>query len=304
MPPAAPGIHLLHKPIGPTSFTLVKAELDALASRTARQGRRLPRLCHGGTLDPFASGLLLILVEPATRLFDHLHDIPKIYELSIRWGIETDNGDPLGKVVLQGDASHLSPQLLEESLATFHGWQEQVPPATSAKRIDGERAYEKAHRGETVILPPSRVYLHEALWLSHDLPRESRLRVTVRGGFYVRALVRDLGRRLRCGAFVSALHRTAIGPWRDPGPGQRVEVHGADLMPWLPTRMLSDQDVGDLRQKQPIAAGGLLAPTWPLPAGFPQSRPLVRGFHRDLFCFLLADNEGQLTVLSSFSGGL
>ena len=179
-----------------------------IESMPAREGRERPRVCHGGTLDPFASGLLLILVEPATRLFDHLHAIPKVYEATVRWGIETDNGDPGGKVTFTGDASALNAAQLDAALATFVGWHDQIPHATSAKRIDGERAYLKAHRGETVVMPASRVYLHEARWLGHNLPGESRLRMIVRGGYYVRALVRDLGRMLGCGGHLSGLHRT------------------------------------------------------------------------------------------------
>src|SRR5580658_2568174 len=190
-----PGIHLLHKPVGPTSFSIVQA---CIQSTPAHPGHSAPRICHGGTLDPFASGLLLILVEPATRLFDYLHDIPKVYEATVRWGIETDNGDPQGQVVSTGDASHLAPEQLDAALQTFVGWHEQIPHPTSAKRIDGERAYVKAHRGEGVVMPPSRVYLHQAQWLSHDLPTSSRLRVTVRGGYYIRALARNLGQHLGC----------------------------------------------------------------------------------------------------------
>lgn len=296
-----PGIHLLHKPVGPTSFSLVQAQLEAARSH---KDRKPPRLCHGGTLDPFASGLLLMLVEPATRLFDYLHDIPKTYHATVRWGVETDNGDPLGSVVSQGDASRLTEPLLDAALLPFMGWQEQVPPATSAKRIDGERAYEKVHRGEAVSLPPSRVYLHEARWLGHDLPGVSQLLLTVRGGFYVRALVRDLGRQLGCGAHVAALHRTAIGPWSDPGPGQQVAVSGADVMPWLPVAALSDQDVGDLRQKKPIACSKQSPGSWSLPSGFPQPVALVRGFHRGKFCFLLRDEGGKLSALAPLRQGL
>ncbi len=194
-----PGIHLLHKPKGPTSFSLVQACIKS------NDKLKAPKICHGGTLDPFATGLLLILVEPATRLFDHLHAIPKIYEATIRWGIETDNGDPLGRVTFTGDPSPLRPRQLDEALKNFIGWQDQTPPPTSAKRIGGERAYQKAHRGETFDLPPSKVYLHKATWLSHNLPHESQLQLSVRGGYYVRALARDLGRLLGCGAS----HRTA-----------------------------------------------------------------------------------------------
>ncbi len=94
-----PGIYLFHKPVGPTSFSLV---------RSAMAGAGRLKVCHGGTLDPFAHGLLLMLVGPATRLFDYLHGVPKVYEGTVRWGVETDNGDLLGKVVLEGDASGLS----------------------------------------------------------------------------------------------------------------------------------------------------------------------------------------------------
>ncbi len=175
-----PGIHLLHKPVGPTSFSIVQSCIESLGDE---RGRRRTKLCHGGTLDPFAHGLLLILAGSATKLFEHQHTVTKVYEATVRWGLETDNGDPLGKAVFTGDASGLAPRQLDDALATFAGWREQVPPATSAKRIGGERAYQKAHRGESFELPPSRVYLHAARWLDHDLPRESRLQIVVRGGY-------------------------------------------------------------------------------------------------------------------------
>jgi tRNA pseudouridine55 synthase len=306
----SPGIHLVHKPVGRTSFSLVKEALLAAGnSPRLPLPRRREAICHGGALDPFASGLVLLLVEPATKLFDHLHAIPKSYEATVRWGIETDNGDPLGRVVSTGDASALAPRLLDDALAGFVGWKDQVPPATSNKRIAGERAYVKAHRGETFELPPSRVYLHEARWLGHDLPRESRLRIVSRGGYYVRALARDLGRLLGCGAHLATLHRTAIGPWTDPGPDRRVELHGRDLLPWAATRVLTDQEVGELRKGRTIAAGETIAPDWPLPPGFADPlapEPLaVRGFHLGRLSFLLVGAEqGRWRASAAFPGGL
>lgn len=296
-----PGIHLLHKPVGSTSFSIVQKCLDDLR---ADRSRRSPKLCHGGTLDPFASGLLLILVEPANKLFDYLHDIPKTYETTVRWGTETDNGDPHGNIIHTGDASHLTPSLLDETLASFIGWREQTPHATSAKRIDGERAYVKVHRGETVVMKPAQVYLHEATWLSHDLPYQSRLRITTRGGYYVRALARDLGTVLKCGAHLSQLHRTAIGPWRDPGLNQTTIINGEAVMPWLPVRELSDQDVGDLRQETAIDRGDLRAGSWAMPQGFPQPREMVRGIHRERFCFLLKPENEKLLRAVNLRGGV
>jgi tRNA pseudouridine55 synthase len=300
-----PGIHLLHKPVGPTSFSLVQTYLQTARSEQASHpGHRPPRICHGGTLDPFASGLLLMLIEPATRLFDYLHGIPKTYEATVVWGIETDNGDPHGRVTLTGDASGLSNERLNEVLQQFVGWHEQTPHATSAKRIDGQRAYIKAHRGEEVVMPASRVYLHQAQWLSHDLPGSSRLRIIVRGGYYVRALARDLGKTLCCGAHLSQLHRTAIGPWMDPGPNRIVELNGRDLLPWAATRILTDQEIGQLRQGLVIPTGELIAPDWALPDGFPDPEAPVRGFHLDKFCFLLTPKDAGLGILTPLHGGL
>jgi tRNA pseudouridine55 synthase len=296
-----PGIHLVHKPAGPTSFSVVQ---ECLSRTKPLPSGKKPKICHGGTLDPFAEGLLLILVEPATRLFDCLHDIPKTYEAVIRWGVETDNGDPLGKVVAKADSTGLTVEQLEEALAPFAGWHEQIPPATSAKRIDGERAYEKVQRGETVVMPPSRVYLHEARWIEHHLPGESRLRITVKGGFYVRAMARDLGRNLGCGAHLVELRRLAIGPYNDPGPGRSVALSGRDILPWLRTRILEDSDIGELRKTETIRLGHMLPPQWPIPAGFPLPAPHVRGFHGDRFCFLLIPEGGRLRMVSPLRGGL
>ena len=196
--------------------------MRALATQAEAEGGRGKKLsiCHGGTLDPFAEGLLLLLVGPATRLMDFLHPIPKTYEAEVVWGAETDNGDLHGRILREGSPAALTPAALDAALAGFLGFREQVPPAHSNKRVDGERAYVKAHRGEAVELPPSTVYLHAAEWLSHALPRRSRLRLTCKGGYYVRALARDLGRTLGCGAHLGKLRRTAIGPWLDPGPGR------------------------------------------------------------------------------------
>jgi tRNA pseudouridine55 synthase len=164
--------------------------------------------------------------------------------------------------------------------------------------VGGEPAYRKAHRGEEVVLPASRVYLHEARWLEHELPRSSRLELTCRGGFYVRALARDVGRVLGCGAHLSKLHRAAIGPWEDPGPGRRVGLHGRALLPWCSTRELSDAEVGELRRERPIPRGRLLAPDWRLPAGFPDPEAPVRGFHQGHLVMLLRERDGQLAAVS------
>ncbi|MFP2908583.1 tRNA pseudouridine(55) synthase TruB [Pyxidicoccus sp. 3LFB2] len=295
-----PGIYRVHKPVGPTSFSVVQSFLE---ETRAQPGKRVP-VCHGGTLDPFAEGLLLVLVGGATRLFELLHAVPKTYEAEVVWGTEMDTGDLHGKPVHQGDAAALTPEALDAALARFIGWQEQVPPATSAKKVGGEPAYRKAHRGEVVELPPSRVYLHSARWLSHALPRSSRLLLTCRGGYYVRSLARDVGRVLGCGAHLAALRRTAIGPWEDPPPGQRIGLHGRELLPWSRVRPLTDQEVGELRRERGIPTGAVQPPDWRLPAGFPDPEAPVRGFHQGRLTFLLREREGALWSETELRGGL
>lgn len=264
-------------------------------------GKRLP-LCHGGALDPFAEGLILILYGGATRLMELHHAIPKTYVATVHWGAETDNGDPLGKVVATGDASTLTTETLNRALTPLLGWTQQVPPATSNKRVDGERAYLKAHRGEDVLLPPSRVYLHAAKWLSHALPAHSVLELTCRGGYYVRALARDLGRAVGCYAHLSSLHRTAVGPWRDSQPG--AHLTGTELLPWCETRTLADAEVGVLRKDGSVDSGIISAPQWRLPPGWPDPDAPVRAFHLGRLVGLLRRQGPQLTLVESFRGGL
>ena len=283
------GVYLVHKPAGPSSFRRLKE----VAPKDLRN-------CHGGTLDPFASGLLLVLVEPATQVFDLLHDIPKVYDATIRWGIETENGDPTGKIAASGKVEPTA-AAIEQAMQSFIGWHEQIPPSTSAKRIDGERAYVRAHRGELLTLPASRVYLHSIQWLQHTLPHRSRVRLTVRGGYYIRSLVRDVGRMLGCFAHVEALHRIAIGPWRDPG-GDAVER--AEPLPWLPARLLSDDDGHDLKAGRSIEAGEIESASWKPPELFPAPTDLMRGIHRDRLSFILKRSGNRLITNRLLRGGI
>ena len=293
------GIHLTHKRIGESSFDVVRRFKHA----AAEEGLKKYPLGHGGTLDPFAEGLLLVLAGQATRLMELLHPLPKTYRAEVAWGVETDTCDLHGLPVSAGTRPVPAQDVLEEVLAAFLGWQDQVPPATSAKKIGGESAYKKAHRGEVFELPPSRVYLHEARWLFHDLPRASVLELTCRGGFYVRSLARDLGRRLGCGAHLARLARTIIGPWEDPGD-QDLLVAGTDLIPWCPTRILDAAEADDLLHGRPIAPGLVTAPAWPLPGGFPDPGAPVRGFFEGRLVALLRQKEGRLWTAANLRGGL
>ena len=295
-----PGLCLVHKEVGESSFDVVRR-----FKRVAfESGLKKWPLGHGGTLDPFADGLLLVLSGQSTRLMELLHPLPKTYEADVVWGEETDTCDHLGLPVLAGDSSTLTAEALDAALAPFLGWTDQIPPATCAKKIGGESAYKKAHRGEEVVLPPSRVYLHRAAWIGHDLPRSSRLRITCRGGFYVRSLARDLGRALGCGAHLAALRRTEIGPWADPGPGQEAWIGGEGLIPWCSARMLDDGEADHLAHGRPIPLGAAQPAAWALPAGFPDPDAPLRALHGGRLVALLREREGSLWTCANLRGGL
>ena len=295
-----PGIHLVHKTVGRSSFDAVRD----FKRRAFEAGQKKLALGHGGTLDPFAEGLLLVLAGQATRLMDLLHPLPKTYVAEVHWGLETDTCDLQGLPVLTGDATHLTPEALDAALAPLLGWTEQVPPTTSAKKIDGEAAYKKAHRGEVVVMKPCRVFLLSARWLAHDLPRASTLELTCRGGYYVRSLARDLGQTLGCGAHLAALRRTAIGPGADPGEGLEGLVTGTDLVPWCPSRVLTDGEAEHLNHGRAIPLGEFLPPTWALPEGFPDPGAPMRALYQGRLVALLKPTEDGLRTFANLRGGL
>ncbi|WP_291271060.1 tRNA pseudouridine(55) synthase TruB [Geothrix sp.] len=294
------GIHLVHKTVGQSSFDVIRG----FKRRAFEAGQKKLALGHGGTLDPFADGLLLVLAGQATRLMELMHPLPKTYVAEVAWGLETDTCDLHGKPASEATEAQLSPEALEAALAPFQGWTDQVPPATSAKKIDGEAAYRKAHRGETVVMKPCRVFLLSARWTAHDLPRASTLEITCRGGFYVRSLARDLGRTLGCGAHLTALHRTAIGPWTDPGSDQERLISGADLLPWCPSRLLTDEEAEHLSHGRAIPVGESVPPTWALPEGFPDPGAPLRALHEGRLVALLKPTEDGLRTFANLRGGL
>ena len=293
-----PGVYLVHKDVGQSSFDVVRG----FKHEAYEAGLRKYALGHGGTLDPFAEGLLLVLAGQATRLMDLMHPLPKTYVAELIWGAETDTCDLGGLVVAEGPAP--TEAALAGALEAFLGWTDQIPPATCAKKIGGEAAYKKAHRGEEVILPPSRVYLHEAAWVSHDLPRASVLKITCKGGYYVRSLARDLGRALGCPAHLARLSRTAIGPWTDPGPGGRVHVAGEALVPWCPSRTLTPEEADHLLHGRPIPLGAIQPPARPLLDGFPDPHPPVRALADGKLVALLQEKDGALWTCANLRGGL
>lgn len=216
------GVLVCDKPAGMTSHDVV-ARVRRLA------GQR--RVGHGGTLDPPATGVLVVALGRATRLLPYLPMEPKRYLATVAFGAETDTLDATGTVVASADASALGRTAVDQALAGFVGPGEQVPPMVSAVKVGGERLYAKARRGETVERAARPITVH-ALdlvdFVPGDRPRAT-VAVTCSGGTYVRALAADLGRTLGCLAHLAALRRTAVGGFTERAalPLDRLEALAA-----------------------------------------------------------------------------
>lgn len=197
-------VFLVDKPEGSTSFDVVEA---------VREGTGVGKVGHAGTLDPMASGLLILLVaRTATRLQEAFMHLPKAYVGTMRLGQRTPSLDQETDVVEEVDPSHLTRDDLEAIRPEFAGSIQQIPPMYSAVKVDGERLYKKARRGETVDRPPREVQIDDLEFLEWA-PPDLRFRVECSKGTYVRSLARDVGEALDVGGHLVALRRTAIGPY-------------------------------------------------------------------------------------------
>ena len=195
---------IVDKPAGPTSFEIVDR---------VRRWSGYQKVGHAGTLDPFASGVLVLGLGAATRLLRYLSEGDKCYRLSIEFGRGTDSDDATGSTTAVGEAA-FGRAAFELALGGFVGTIEQCPPTLSAIKIEGRRAYELHRRGEQPEQMPSRaVRIHSIELLDLQLPR-AELRVHCGGGVYMRSLARDLGQRLGCPAHAAALVRESVGPFR------------------------------------------------------------------------------------------
>lgn len=197
------GFLLLDKPRGISSFQ---------ALNPLKRIFRGLKIGHAGTLDPAASGLLLVGVGGGTRLLEYLEGMPKTYTFLARFGLASDTFDMDG-TVSGSPAAALERDEVEAALAAFRGPILQTPPAYSAIKVNGERAYDLARAGQVVAIPARKVEVHALELLSFE-DGVGRFRMTCSKGTYVRSLVHDLGAALGCGAVADAIRRTAIGPFR------------------------------------------------------------------------------------------
>jgi tRNA pseudouridine55 synthase len=241
---------LVAKPAGPTSHDVVDIVRRALGEQ---------RIGHLGTLDPFAKGLLVLVVGRATRLAPFAAAWPKSYEGVIRLGVTTETDDLMGAVTRTAPWTHITVAELAAVIQSFRGGYEQRPPAYSAVKIGGERAYARARRGETVEPAPRPVEIRALEIVEAAMP-DLRFRATVSGGTYLRSLARDIGAQLGCGAHLAALRRTAVGPLQvdDAVAPEAVTpaavLDAAVLVAHLPRRQVDQQERDAIVHGRPIGS--------------------------------------------------
>ena len=225
---------------------------------------------HTGTLDPIATGLMVCVLGHATRLASYLSGMEKGYECAARMGIETDTYDIAGRVTAQCEAIPSDRGLVEAALARFAGEIEQRPPVYSAVKVKGRRLYKYARSNEAVEAPQRRVRIHRITLLDYQAP-DVRFFCHVSSGAYVRSLCHDLGSALGCGACMTALRRTFVGPFQvddavrlerleaEPDEAARRLIAMSALVPGLPV-LRADAEGGRLLACGAACPVGHLAP--------------------------------------------
>ena len=241
-PAPVAGLVVVDKPAGLTSHDVV-ARVRRLAN-TRKVG-------HAGTLDPMATGVLVLGVDRATRLLGHLLLTDKVYEATIRLGASTTTDDAEGEVVASARTDHLSEDEIRAALVGFVGEIDQVPSSVSAIKVDGRRAYDRVRAGEQVELASRRVRIH-SLDVSEVEGADVMVSVRCSSGTYIRSIARDLGEQLGVGGHLVALRRSEVGPFT-LGQARTLEQHAEELAT-IPIATAARQTFTSFELDEPQAA--------------------------------------------------
>jgi tRNA pseudouridine55 synthase len=253
------GILVVDKPAGMTSH-------DAVA--LVRKRLKEKRVGHAGTLDPDATGVLVLGLGRATRLMRFIEVHEKEYVADIILGEETSTQDASGDVLATADASHLTREDVARAAASFVGEIEQIPPMVSAVKVGGERLYKKARRGEEVERAPRKVTVHELRLdeFAAGSPARARVHVRCSPGTYIRTLAHDLGRGLETGGHVATLRRTRVGAFDESGAVALEQVSSEAVRPILdavasyPQRSVSEDEARAVVHGKSLPAFGVDGP--------------------------------------------
>jgi tRNA pseudouridine55 synthase len=254
------GVLPLDKPVGPSSHDMVAAVRRALGTR---------RVGHTGTLDPFASGLLLLCIGPATRIAEYLTGLDKRYSARMMLGRSTDTDDSTGAVLTECDMAGITLEDVERAIAPLRGVVLQRPPAYSAKKVGGERAYAAARAGRELALEPVPVRIDEISVTGFEPPFVD-LDIACGSGTYIRAIARDVGASLGVGGHLVALRRTRVGSMdvvgalsfddlSVAGAAERALIPPLRALDHLPVFQLDAEASEHVRHGRPLRAGSGMA---------------------------------------------
>jgi tRNA pseudouridine55 synthase len=239
---------LVDKPVGPTSFDVVRAARRGVGARVG----------HAGTLDPFASGLLLVLLGQATRISSLMMGLPKEYDVTVQFGFVSSTADPTGSVTATG--GRVDAKQVVRALDSFRGRIRQRVPLTSAVKVGGEPLYKKAHRGESAETPEREVTVYDLTLTEFDVEAQTaRLLALTGSGTYVRTIAEDLGVATGAGAYAAALRRTRIGPFRVEDGLQLADLSPTRYAEGGPGALTLDQALGFLPYLEVPSAAARLA---------------------------------------------
>lgn len=203
------GLILIDKPKGWSSFDVVAKVRGGIKAAT---GLKKPKVGHTGTLDPLATGLMLIVVGNYCKRADEFSKLDKTYEVTMRLGQNSSTGDEEGEKTIISTQEPNNKDV-KQTVEQFVGSISQIPPIHSAIKVNGQRAYKLARAGKEVVLEPRIVEIFDIKDLKYDYP-EIRFLAHVSSGTYIRSLVHDIGERLGTGAYMSGLRRTSVGKWK------------------------------------------------------------------------------------------
>lgn len=221
------GILLVDKPAGWTSFDVVNYVRKIVAQAEGKKPKHT-KVGHTGTLDPFATGLLVLLIgKDYTRRAAELSKADKTYEVTMRLGQTSTTGDPEGEITATSDRQPTLDEVMA-ALTQFTGVSTQTPPAFSAIKVNGQRAYQLARAGKPVILEPRAITIHRIDLISYTYP-DVQFTASVSSGTYIRSLVEDIGKVLGSGAFTAELRRLRVGKYQVADALETVQVTAEQL---------------------------------------------------------------------------
>jgi tRNA pseudouridine55 synthase len=246
--PQGDGVLLISKPAGATSHDVVERMRRSGIAKGGKVG-------HAGTLDPFATGLLVILVGRATRFQRFVMGLPKTYRTCARFGFTSDTGDPTGTVTATGTRTNET--TVREALTKLRGEIQQRVPLISAVKVEGERLYRRARRGERPERPIRTVQVSRLELQAFDEDRQvAELELECSSGTYVREVVADLGRLCGTGAYCEALERLAIGPFRLERADEARLIPLVEALSFLPERALDPEEARRVRHGSAVEDRG------------------------------------------------